>query len=267
MKKYNSKGNLIANKKYIIIGVISLIIIVLGFNSISIVESGEVGLRVRMGKITDKILNEGLNFKVPFIENIVKVNIKVEKTELEIESSTKDLQIVNTTVAVNTRINSNSASSLYRTVGNNYTETVLNPAIKESIKTAIAGYSAEEITVKRNEVSKNCLTELQSKVDKYGIVIEDFNLTDFSFSDEYTKAIEEKQVAEQRVNTAKQNLEKAKVEAEQKLVEAKAEADANNLKEKYLTKDILMEKFIEKWDGKLPETYAGEDILGLFNLR
>lgn len=267
MKKYNSKGTSISNKKYIILGIIIIIILIVLYASFSIVESGEVGLRVRMGKITNSTLNEGMNFKMPFIEKIVKVNIKVQKTELEIESSTKDLQIVNTIVAVNYRVDSNKASELYRTVGNDYTETILNPAVKESIKTAIAGYSAEEITVNRSDVSKNCLLELQSKVEKYGIVIEDFNLTDFSFSAEYTKAIEEKQVAEQQVNTAKQNLEKAKVEAEQKRVEASSEADANKLKEKSLTKDILTEKFIEKWDGKLPETYAGEDILSIFNLR
>lgn len=152
-------------------------------------------------------------------------------------------------------------------MGNEYEETVLNPAIKESIKTAIAQYTAEEITVNRSDVSKNCLDNIQNKMNKYGIIVEDFNLTDFSFSEEYTKAIEEKQVAEQQVETAKQNLAKAKVEAEQKLVEAKAQADANKLLQNSLTDEVLVQKFIEKWDGKLPETYAGQDILKMFNLR
>ena len=101
---------------------------------------------------------------------------------------------------------------------------------------------------------------MQKLIEKYGVIIEDFNLTDFSFSEEYTKAIEEKQVAEQ-------NLEKAKLEAETKITKAKGESDANALLEKTLTKEILTEKFIEKWNGELPDTYAGDDVMGIFNLK
>ncbi len=247
--------------------IIALIAIITLSCSFTTVKSGEIGLRVRFGRIVDSSITEGINFKVPYIEKIVKVNIKVQKSELKVEGSTKDLQIVNTDIAVNYKVDHKKASDLYKTVGNNYSETILQPAIKESIKSAIAQYTAEEITVKRAIVSKSCLEAIQKKVEKYGIVVEDFNLTDFSFSKEYTKAIEEKQVAEQKVQTAKQNLEKAKVSAEQKVIEAKAQADANKELEKTLTDEVLMQKFIEKWDGKLPSTYAGNDILKMFNLK
>lgn len=267
MKKYDAKGVSKDAKKYTIIAILVLVVLITIFSSFSTIASGEVGLRVRFGKIIDNSLTEGMNLKKPFIEQIVKVNIKVQKAEMAIEGSTKDLQIVNTNVAVNYRVDTNSASTLYRTVGNEYEKTILTPAIKESIKTAIAGYSAEEITVNRDVVSKKCLEAIQAKVEKYGIVVEDFNLTDFSFSEEYTKAIEEKQVAEQQVETAKQNLAKAKVEAEQKMVEAESESNANKLLEKSLTDEILTQKFIEKWNGVLPSTYAGDDILKMFNLK
>lgn len=250
----------------IVLPIIIIILLITLLCSFKTIKSGEVGLRVRFGKIVDSSLTEGINFKIPYIEKIAKVNIKVQKSELEVEGSTKDLQIVNTDVAVNYRVDSKKASELYRTVGNNYGDVILMPAIKESIKTAIAQYTAEEITINRGEVSIKCLEAIQSKVEKYGIFVEDFNLTDFSFSEEYTRAIEEKQVAEQKVQTAKQNLEKSKVEAEQKVVEAEAQADANKKIVSTLTEDVLIQKFIEKWDGKLPETYAGEDIMTIFNL-
>ena len=251
----------------IVLPIVLLFLVITLCCSFTTVKSGEVGLRVRFGKIVDSSLTEGINFKTPYIEKIVKVNIKVQKSELNVEGSTKDLQIVNTNVAVNYRVDSKKASELYRTVGNNYSETILMPAIKESIKTAIAQYTAEEITINRAIVSKSCLEAIQNKVEKYGIVVEDFNLTDFSFSAEYTKAIEEKQVAEQKVQTAKQNLEKAKVVAEQKVVEAKSQADANKELESTLTDEVLLQKFIEKWNGQLPTTYAGDDILKMFNLK
>ena len=247
-------------RKVVIYGIICLFILITIINSFQTIESGEVGLKVRFGKIVDSSLNEGLNLKIPYIEQIQKVNIKVQKSEITVESSTKDMQTITTTIAVNYRVDSKKASNLYRTVGNTYEMTVLEPAIKESIKSAIAQYNAEEITTKRSEVSQNCLTALQGKVEKYGIIVEDFNLTDFSFSQEYTKAIEEKQVAEQ-------NLERAKLEAEAKIVEANATKKANDLLKQSLTKELIQKQMIEKWDGKLPTTYSGNDVLGIFNLK
>lgn len=249
-----------ASKKTIILAVIIVFVLITIFSSFQTIASGEVGLKVRFGKIVDTSLNEGLNLKIPFIEQIQKVNIKVQKVEIPAESSTKDMQIINTTIAVNYRVDASKASSLYRNVGNNYESTVLVPAIQESIKSAIANYNAEEIITKRSEVSKNCLTALQEKVEKYGIIIDNFNLTDLSFSAEYTKAIEDKQVAEQ-------NLERAKLEAEAKVVEATATKRANDLVKQSLTKELIAKQFIEKWDGKLPTTYAGDDILSIFNLK
>ena len=247
-------------KRTIIYGVIGLFLLITIVSSFQTIKSGEVGLKVRFGKIVSSQLNEGFNFKIPYIEDIVIVNIKVQKIELRTESSSKDLQTIETDIAVNYRIESNKASELYRTVGNSYESTILDPAIKESIKSTIAKFTAAEIITKRSEVSQKCMEELQAKVQKYGIVIDNFNITNLSFSQEYTKAIEDKQVAEQK-------LEKARLEAEAKLVEAEATKKANDLMKQSLTDNLIEKQFIEKWDGKLPTTYAGKDILGIFNLK
>lgn len=258
MKKFTDVYG-VNTKKASILAVIAIIVVVTILNSFQTIESGEVGLKVRFGKIVNTSLKEGLNLKIPYIEQIQKVNIKVQKSEITVESSTKDMQTIDTTIAVNYRVDSDKASNLYRTVGNTYEITVLEPATKESIKSAIAKYNAEEITTKRSEVSKNCLEALQSKVEKYGIIVEDFNLTDFAFSSEYTKAIEEKQVAEQK-------LQKTKLEAEAKIIEAEATKKSNDLLKQSLTDELIAKEFIEKWDGKLPTTYAGKDILKMFNI-
>ena len=128
-------------------------------------------------------------------------------------------------------------------------------------------YTAEQTITLRNEVSDKCLQEIQSRVGKYGIIVDEFNIIDLDFSEAYNQAIEEKQVAEQKVLTAQQELEKAKIEAEKKVVEAKATKEANELLNQTLSDEVLLKQFVEKWDGKLPETYAGEDILSIFNLK
>jgi len=253
--------------KIIIFSVIGLFLLITIFASITTVRSGEVGLKVRFGKIIDSSLKEGINVKVPYIEKIVKVNIKVQKVELETESSSKDLQTITTQLAVNFKVDGSKASSLYKTVGNSYKDTILVPAIQESIKAVISEYTAEQTITMRNEVSDKCLNEIQTKVEKYGIIITDFNIIDLDFSKAYNQAIEEKQVAEQKVLTAKQELEKTKIEAEKKIVEAEATKKSNELLKQTLTDEVIAKQFIEKWNGQLPTTYAGNDILEIFNIK
>ena len=256
----NKTIHFISNKKIIIITLISIFLLITVFCSFQTIKSGEVGLRVRFGKIIDSNLSEGFNFKIPYIEKIVKVNIKVQKVELTTAAASKDLQDINTNLAINYRVLSEEASNLYKTVGNAYEEMILVPVIEESLKAIISNYTAEETITKRSEVSSKCLEELQDKVEKYGIVIDNFNIINLSFSEEYSKAIEEKQVAEQKLATAK-------LEAEALIVEAEATKEANELLKQSLTDELIEKQFIEKWDGKLPETYAGDDILGIFKTK
>ena len=253
--------------KVITFAIVGIFIIITIFCSFTTIKSGEVGLKVRFGKIVDTTLSEGFNFKIPYIESIKKINIKVQKLELDTESSSKDLQTITTKLAVNYRVAKDKATDLYRNVGNNYEETILTPAIQESIKAVISQYTAEQTITIRNEVSDKCLDEIQDKVEKYGIIIDEFNIIDLDFSAAYNQAIEEKQVAEQKVLTAQQELEKEKIEAEKKIVEAEATKKANDLLNQTITDEILIKQFIEKWDGHLSDTLVtSEEIYKIFGI-
>ena len=253
------------NKKFIVFLVLFVCTILISF-SVTTINSGEVGIRVRFGKVVEKKTSEGINFMIPFIERIEKMNVKVQKTEVQTSSSSKDLQEVDMSIAVNYRIDSEQAIELYKNVGKGYVEVILEPAIEESIKAVTSKYTAEELITNRSEVSSKCMEELSKKVIKYGLSVSDFNITNFSFSQEFERAIEEKQVAEQKVLTAKQELEKEKIEAEKRIVAAEAEKAANELKQKNLTDNIIKEKFIEKWDGVLPKVIGGNSLFDLTEL-
>ena len=249
-----------------IIGVAVIFVLLLFFGSFRTIKSGEVGIKVRFGKVISTQMDEGINFKLPFIEKIVKMNIQVQKSEVTTSSASKDLQDVNLVIAVNYRVNGEDAPRLYREVGTQYEEIVLQPAIQESIKAVISNYTAEELITNRSEVSQKCLETLQEKVVKYGLTIDNFNILNFDFSAEFNKAIEEKQVAEQKVLTAKQELEKSKVEAERKVVEAEATNKANQLLKQNVTDEVLMKQFIEKWDGKLPSVVGSNSIFDMTSI-
>lgn len=239
------------------------------FGCFSTIKTGEIGIKTRFGKIVGNTTNEGIVFKSP-LDKINKINVKVQKYENNdaLSTSTKDMQIVNNIkVSINYQIDGKKAVELYKTVGTNYKETVLEPAIQETIKAVISQYTSEELVTKRSEISLDINETLDERINKYGINSVSVAINNFDFSDAYNQAIEQKAVAEQEVETSKNQLEKAKVDAETKKVKAQGEAEANKLLEQSLTKEIIEQQFIEKWDGKLPTTYAGEDILGIFNLK
>lgn len=242
-------------------------LILLLFGSFTTVNSGEIGLKVRFGKITNTPISEGINWKIPGIEKIVKVNVKVRKYENEatLSTSSKDLQIINNIVInVNYQIDNTKAVSLYKNVGNNYEDVVITPAIQESVRSIISQYTAEELVTKRSEIANAITDNLNQKLNIYGINILSTAIKNFDFSAEYNAAIEKKAVAEQNVLTAQQELEKTKIDAEAKKVKAQGDADANIVLEKTLTKDVLLQQFIEKWDGKLSTVSGNEN--GFINI-
>jgi regulator of protease activity HflC (stomatin/prohibitin superfamily) len=256
------------NKKVkIILGIIMGFAIILLFASITTVPTGHVGIKTRFGKVQNDVINEGLNFKVPFIEKIVRIDCRTQKIELENATATKDLQEVTFKIAVNFNITKETANELYKTTGTNYEDVTLNPSILESIKAVTAQYTAEELITKRSEVSNKMQETLKEKIETKGFNVIDFNIIDLDFSAEYNQAIEKKQVAEQEAKQAQYELEKAKVENEKKIENAKADAEVMRQQNSQITEETLrlkelenQQKLIEKWNGQLPTTTLGENI-------
>jgi len=252
------------NKKLIFGGIyfiIAVIVILLIFSSFTVIDAGHTGVVVRLGKVSDNVLNEGFHFKLPIITNIVKIDNRVLKTEVESNSASKDLQSISSKVSVNYRVNTNSSAKIYKNVGQNFETVIVNPAIQECMKSVTAKYTAEELITKRAIVSSEMEKEISQKINPYGLNIEVFNIIDFDFSEEFSKAIEAKQTAQQQALKAEQDLARIKVEASQTVEKAKAESEAYQLKNQQLTDKVIMMEFVEKWDGKLPTVTSGGSAL------
>ena len=260
----NQKRNVLLGA---LIGGIILVAIII-FASITTVPTGYVGVKTRFGQVQDDIIQEGLNFKTPFIESIVKIDCRTQKIEYGMEASSKDLQKVsNIKIAVNYGVDKQKANILYREVGKDFNSIMIEPAIYETMKSAIANYTAEELVTKRQEVSNLAQETLTNKLKDKGINITSLSMIDLSFSEEFDQAIEKKQVVEQQTQQAKYELEKAKVENEKKIENAKAEAEVMKQQNQEITDKTLelkrlevQQKLIEKWNGQLPTTALGENI-------
>lgn len=214
----------------IIAGVVVVALLALGISATTVVPAGHSGVVVTMGRVQKTALDEGLHFKMPFVQQIILMNNKIQKTEVASNSVSKDLQTVSSSVAINFHITKDAASDIYQNIGEQYADTVLQPAIQESVKAVTAQYTAEEMITKRSAVGDEIGQALSDKVSEYGILIDKFNIINFDFSEEFNAAIEQKQVAEQnklRAETEKeQQIIEAEAAAKQKVIAAEAEAEA-----------------------------------------
>ena len=260
----------------IILGVIVLLVLIVGVGAVTVVPAGHTGVVVTMGKVSDRVLDEGMHFKMPFVQQVVMMNNKIQKTEIDSNGVSKDLQTVSSGVAINYHINKDDSAVIYRTIGEGYADTVLQPAIQESMKAITAQYTAEELITKRSAVGEEIGATLAEKVQEYGILIDKFNIINFDFSAEFNDAIEQKQVAEQnklRAETEKeQKIIEAQADAEQKVIAAKAEADtirqkaeaeadANEKINASLNENVLKYQQIEKWNGEYPNVVSSDSSI------
>ncbi len=225
-----------------------------------IIGAGQVGIVTRFGEV-NRIAESGLNFHIPFIEGVTKMETRVQKTEAKTDAATKDLQEVNGAVAVNYTLTNENALKVYKELGVDYQSTVITPILHESFKQGITGYTAEQLMANRTEVKSAIQEMLTQRLATYGITVVDVNLTDLNFSQEFNAAIEQKAVMQQEAERAKQELEKVKIEAEAKIEQAKAEAEAQRLQQQTLTKEMIQKMWVEKWDGKLPEVSSDGSIM------
>ena len=241
--------------KYIV-GAIALLVLV--WNSIESIGAGERGVVFsQFGGVKPVTLDEGLRFKIPFIESIIPMDVKIQKAETTSIASSQDLQTINAVIAVNYHIVPEAANQVYQNVGVLYRQRIIEPAVQESMKAVAAQFTAEELITRRAEVSNQMQDFLSLRLRDRNIAVDEFSIVDFGFSDQFNLAIEAKQTAEQNALKAERDLQRVKIEAEQLVTQATAEAESQRLQRETISSNILQLRAIEKWDGKLPQVTGG----------
>jgi len=260
-------------KKMILGGLaLAVILIVPLFVGITIIDETERGVVLNFGRYTETF-EPGIHFYNNVTKNIVKVKVSTQLETTRIEAGSKDLQQVNVETNVNYHANAMKVGEIYSKYGRSYVETILQPKIKETITGVTAQYVPEEMLQKREEIRSRMEHELKSKLDSVSanIVIDGFTITAFNFSNSFNSAIEAKQVAEQEALKEKNVLERVKFENEQKVTRARADSTVIALQMEALrkqnSKEYLSLKWIEKWDGKLPQVSSGDKTMPVVNLK
>ena len=258
-----------------LLGLTGFVLMLLGVSSASYfsVPAGNRGVLLQFGAVRG-VLNEGANFIVPFAQEVQLIDVRTQKTEGKAAAASKDLQIVQTDIAVNYHIDPKSVGMLYRGVGPDYESRIIQPAVQETLKAVVAHYTAEELIRLRDQVKAQVDTGLTERLGQYHIQVEmgGVSLTNFEFSSEFNAAIEAKQVAQQNAEKQKYILAQAQMEAQTAITKAKGEAESNRIKAQALNtqggQKVLAREWIDKWDGHLPtvSSSGGGTIIDLRSL-
>ena len=238
--------------------VLAVMALVTALGCFTVIGAGNRGvLFSQFSGVQDTVLGEGLHFKLPFVHSVIEMDVRINKSETPASAASKDLQVVDSVIALNYHVLPEEAPSIYQEVGTSYKERIIDPAVQEAVKAVTAQYTAEELITKRNVVSAAIQELLTGRLIERDIVVDEFNIVEFNFSAVFNEAIEAKQTAEQNALKARQDLERIKIEAEQIIATATAEAESQRLQRETLTEEILQFRAIEKWDGKLPIVTGG----------
>jgi regulator of protease activity HflC (stomatin/prohibitin superfamily) len=253
----------------ILILIVLLILFIVSWGSFAIVPAGHRGVVLWWGSVEKRIMGEGLNFKVPIAERVIKVDVKVQPHPFkEIDASSKEYQMVKMTGMMNFHIDPAYVNDLYQKVGLDFADKVIDPAFNDFVKEVVPTYPIGEILPKREEIRQRAMKKLGDNLSRYHIIVDDIYFANIRFSPEYEGAIEAKQVAQQQVETQKQVLAQREIEAQQKVATAKGEAEsilvvaqgqakANDALSRSISPILVQYKSVEKWNGILPQVSGG----------
>ncbi len=245
----------------------------IALSCIQAVPTGHTGVVTTFGRVENTTLDSGVHFVLPWQE-VVKMDNRVQKQTADLACFSSDIQEVNMTYTINYQIKKSDAQNIYRTIGVDYYNTVIQPCITESVKVVTARYSAEQLVGKRNELAAAIEQDLSEKLLGYNIELVSTSIENMDFTNAFTDAVEAKQVAQQnklRAQTeAEQKIVEAKAEAEVRkvnadaeayelLAKAEAEAEANRKISESLTQELIHYTYAQTWNGKLPTVMTGEN--------
>ncbi len=232
-----------------------------------VITAGDRGVMTTFGRADDQVYQPGIHFRIPLAQSMHMMDVRLQKGEGEGDAASKDLQSVHTRIAINYHLDPKEVVTVFRNIGPSAeiaADRIIIPAAQEAVKAVTARFTAEELVSRRTEVRDAIGALLREKMQRHGLMLDEFAIVNFAFSRSFSEAIEAKVKAEQEKLKAERDLQRIEVEAKQKVASAKAEADALALQRQQITADLLALRRIEnereairKWDGKLPNVTGG----------
>jgi regulator of protease activity HflC (stomatin/prohibitin superfamily) len=204
-----------------------IVALVIVFSSYTVIAPGHRGVVIMLGRVEETVLVEGFHLVLPpVVRQVIPVDVRTKKLEMNVEAASSDLQTMGVTGVLNYHVDPMLANRLYREVGMNYEEIIIVPAMQEGIKAATAQFRIERVLIERAVLKDTIQQILAERLGRNQIVVDQFTLADVEFTEEFNRAIERKQVAEQAALQKQYELQAAEKDVEIALARAEGERKA-----------------------------------------
>lgn len=249
-----------------------LIALYLFKSTLIFIPPGYVGVTYDRGRgVLEGVKKEGMSFAIPMWQTVYYFDTKIQEYTMSaavdegalrkddsLDAPTSDGQQVKVDATVLFRLDPEKAPELLRSIGVEFVDKIIRPFSRSQIRMVISRYTAPQIYSEKRQEAETIMTqELSDLLKSKFLVIDKVLLRAVYFSPEYSKAIEQKVIAEQRVKQAEFEVKEATQRAQSKIAEAKGLAEAQALQKATLTQEFLQLEAIKKWDGKLPQVSGG----------
>ncbi|ETN43349.1 prohibitin-1 [Cyphellophora europaea CBS 101466] len=190
----------------------------------------------RLSGVQDKVTNEGTHFLVPWLQKAIIYDVRTKPRNISTTTGSKDLQMVSLTLRVLHRPDVQSLPKIYQNLGLDYDERVLPSIGNEVLKAIVAQFDAAELITQREAVSNRIRADLMKRASEFNIALEDVSITHMTFGREFTRAVEQKQIAQQDAERARFIVEKAEQERQANVIRAEGEAESADIISKAVAK-------------------------------
>lgn len=247
-------------KKYLLLAILVL------STACTVVSPTERAVRYNFGALSDDVLQPGTHVWIPYVAGSKTIDLRIQKLEIHTSSGTKDQQEVGTSVTLNIQVDAAKVVELVKKFGSeeNAIDQII-PMVKEAVNGQVSKYSAKEVLTKRAELKAGIEQEAKDELLKYGIILHTVSVTDLQYSKEYSDAIEQAQIAEQKAKQAEYKTVQVENEAKAAIAKARGEAEANRMKQQTITPLLVQLEAVQKWNGVVPQFMGSGSLPFMLN--
>lgn len=243
----------------VVIGGVAIIGLLSFVAGVEQIDAGNRGVKTIWGEVVGESMPEGLYFYNPISTSIYEIDCKTQNKNFVFDTYTKDVQQAKISFSVNYSVDLNKAHTLFKEIGLDYATKVIEPKVIQSVKDVVGKWEADSLVANREKATEEIKKLLSESLASNYIFIQNVVIEDISYSNQFEKAIEEKQIATQDAIKAKNKTKQIEEEAKQKVLSAKAEAESMRIRSQALSQNqnLVAYEAVQKWDGKLPVNIYG----------
>lgn len=259
--------------KWIVGGVAALAFLILGACSMTTVDTGHRGVKVRFGEVLGEGLPEGLYFVNPLTTHVVELDTRVQRWGGKTQAYTKDVQQADIHFTVNYRLDPQQAHTVYQQVGQDWSSKLVAWPVYEEIKREMGRYEAVALISERDAAARKIEADIRSRLRKVHVEVTGFQLTNIDYTREFEQSVEAKVIAVQNAiaeknrsvqveEKARQQVLTAEGNAKATVTNAKAEAESISIRARALEQNAKLVEWeaVQKWNGELPQYMLGGTV-------